>query len=157
MDAKIDIKAIIFDWGRTLYDTENQQEFEEAEEVLRYCKGKDYKMALVSLVTELSGVTLEERLLQIESSPLRKYFVIALVAEKDKDHHFDQVVETLKFPRSQILIVDDRVIRGINYAQRMGHPSVWLQRGKFAYETPNQETGFPAHSVQSLKELMQYI
>jgi FMN phosphatase YigB (HAD superfamily) len=155
MDNKV--KAIIFDWGRTLYDSEEKREFEESEEVLKYCKSKDYKLGLVSLVTENSNATLEERLLQIEGSPLRKYFEITLAADNDKDRLFDQVVETLKFPRSQILIVDDRVVRGTNYANRMGHPSVWLQLGKFATERPNEQTGNPTHTIQSLRELMQYI
>ena len=44
------IKAIIFDFGRTLFDSANKEVFPDADGVLSYCQGKGYRMAVVSLV-----------------------------------------------------------------------------------------------------------
>ena len=147
------IKAVIFDWGRTLYDSDAKTEYPESGLVLEQLKARGYRLALVSLVSPLANATLEERERQIEKSPLRKYFEIARVTDEDKDQLFDEVVEKLNFPRSEILIVDDRVVRGIRYGNKNGHPTIWVQKGKFANELPNADTGKPTHVVNSLREI----
>ena len=40
----MNIKAIIFDWGRTLYDVDTEKEIFDSEDVLLYCKQKGYKI-----------------------------------------------------------------------------------------------------------------
>jgi FMN phosphatase YigB (HAD superfamily) len=151
------IKAIIFDWGRTLYSSEDKNELPESEAVLRHCASRGYRLALASLVSPLANATLAERTAQIEHSPLRRYFEVALVTDTDKDEVFDQIVEKLGLPREQILIVDDRTIRGIRYGNRHGHPTVWVRQGKFADELPNEETGQPTYTVSSLGEITSLI
>jgi len=155
----MNIKAIIFDWARTLFDRDNNKEFTEAEEVLKYCQGKAYRMAVVSLVTAKNdpGTTMEDREKEMEQSPLRKYFEMALVTDGDKDKLFDQVVAHFNVPRDRILIVDDRTVRGIKYGNKHGHPTVWLQKGKFADELPSEEMGQPTHIVSELIELLKII
>src|SRR3989344_2737311 len=69
-EMAISIKAIIFDWGRTLFDSETKKEFPEAEIVLTYCQERNLRLALVSLVTIHANAGLEERKGQIETSPL---------------------------------------------------------------------------------------
>ncbi len=151
------IKAIIFDWGRTLFDSELKKEFPESEEIVSFCAGKGLKLAVASLVSEHSIVGLEGRIRQIENSPLRKYFYCALVTDKDKDKILDELVFKLQIPRQQVLIVDDRVIRGIRYGNKNGHPTVWLQRGKFENELPNEETGLPTFTIKTLPELKEIL
>ena len=82
---KPSFKAIIFDWGRTLYDSETKKEFLEAEDILALCKERGYRLALVSLVTIHANATLDERKNQIANSPLRKYFEIVAITDTDKD------------------------------------------------------------------------
>ncbi|MBI4054421.1 MAG: HAD hydrolase-like protein [Candidatus Doudnabacteria bacterium] len=151
---KQEAKAVIFDWGRTLFDSEAKSEFPEAKEVLEHCAGKGYKMAVVSLVTQHANSTLKERKRQIAESPLKKFFEIALVTDTDKDALFEQVVKELGLPREEIMIVDDRTVRGIRYGTRRGHPTVWLQKGKFSGELPDAETGRPDYVISELKELL---
>ncbi len=151
------IKAIIFDWGRTLYDSDAKKEFLDAEEVLKYCQDHAYRLAVVSLTSQHSNSTLDERGLQIEKSFLRKYFEVALVTDADKDKLFDEIVKKFGLPREQVVIVDDRIVRGIRYGTRHGHPTVWLQKGKFAQELPNLETGQPTHTIHELGELLEII
>ncbi len=146
-------KAIIFDWGRTLYNSETKKEFPEAEKVLRYCKERGYRLAVVSLVNAQANATLKERTDSVENSPLRKYFEIALITDKNKDDILDAVVKHLGLPRESVYIVDDRVIRGIRYGNAHGHPTIWFQNGKFANELPDEATGQPTHIIHSLHEL----
>lgn len=146
------IKAVIFDWGRTLFDSANKIEFAEAKEVLEFCKARGLRLATVSLVRAVSNTALEERTQQVEHSPLRPYFELALVTDVDKDVLFDQVVQHFGLPREVILIVDDRMIRGISYGNAHGHPTVWIKKGKFAGEFPNAQTSMPTYMITELSE-----
>lgn len=147
------IKAVIFDWGRTLYDSEKKQEFSEAEEVLAWCRAHGWRLAAVSLVSAVANATLAERKVAIERSPLRRYFEVALVTDTDKDALFDQVIRYFGLPRAEVLIVDDRMIRGIRYGNAHGHPTVWVKKGKFAGELPNVRTGMPTHTITEISQL----
>jgi len=106
----MNVKAIIFDWGRTLFDSETKQEFPEAEQVLELCQQRGFWLAVVSLVSEHSNANLEERTAQIEGSPLRRFFEMVAVTDQDKDKALDETVNKLALPREQILIVDDRTV-----------------------------------------------
>lgn len=160
------VKAIIFDWGETLvgYKTDpNGIVSPDAEKILNYCKSKGYRMAVVSLTKHL-----ERRKKQFVESSLRKYFEVTLAAQitpeqvsdpklNYKDGLYDQVIKHFGhfgLPRSEILIIDDRIMRGIKYANKHGHPSVWLQKGKFEDELPNEETGQPTYTIHELKDLL---
>ena len=59
------IKAVIFDYGRTLYDRENDRFFPEVRELLEYLHPK-YKLAIVSIAKE--NLQAEERLKALKSS-----------------------------------------------------------------------------------------
>jgi FMN phosphatase YigB (HAD superfamily) len=154
------IKAIIFDWARTLYDVENNKEFGDAIKVLEYCKNKNYRLALVSLVAgeeSVKGTTLEIRNQQINNSPLKIYFEKILTTGDNKNLALEKIVKYFGFLNQEVLIVDDRTIRGIKYGNQNGHPTVWLQKGKFANELPNSETGIPTYTIKSLLELKNII
>jgi|SRR3989338_7187250 len=150
-------KAIIFDWGRTLYDSETKREFPDAEKVLAHCIERGYRLAVVSLVSAQANSTLDERVAVIEKSSLRKYFEIALVTDKNKDEILDSVVAHFGLPLDSVYIVDDRIIRGIKYGNAHGHPTIWFQNGKFANELPDGTTGHPMHTIESLAELLKLL
>ncbi len=154
---KISVRAIIFDWGRTLFESESKVEFPESNSILEFCQKRLYRLALVSLVSSIANATLQERIKQIETSPLRHFFEFTAITDKDKDKALDEVVAKLGLPRNEILIVDDRTIRGIKYGNKRGHPTVWLQKGKFANELPNKDTGIPTSTIQSLNQLSDII
>src|SRR3989344_9318755 len=155
----MNIKAIIFDWGGTLVDDHTTEELPESEQVLDYCRGKGYRMAVASLTKHL-----ERRKMQFASTPLNKFFEIMLadgivkgqeadLALDKKDKMFDRIVQDFGLSREEILIVDDRVFRGIRYGNKHGHPTVWIKKGKYSNELPNAETGQPTYTIRELKEL----
>jgi len=153
----MNIKAIIFDWGRTLFDSDTKKEFEESKEALAFCRDKGYRLACASLVSIHANANLEERTAQIEKSFLRNFFEFVYVTNQDKDKILDKIVSELKLPRKEILIVDDRMIRGIKYGNLRGHPTAWIQRGKFATELPNKDTKDPTFILKSIGELKNII
>lgn len=132
----VNIKAIIFDWGRTLYDVDNKKEISGSEDVLSYCKQKGYKICVASLVR--ANTTIEERENQIKTLPLGKYFDMFEVSdEKEKDNILEKLIKKLNLRREEILLVDDRVVKSIKYGNKNGCPTVWLKNGLFANELPN--------------------
>jgi FMN phosphatase YigB (HAD superfamily) len=150
----MNIKAIIFDWGRTLYDVDNKKEISDSEDVLAYCKQKGYKMCVASLARPLTGDNVEERRKQIENSSLGKYLDMIEVSDfKEKYEMLDNLVKKLDLPKKEILFVDDRVVKSIKYGNKNGHPTVWLQSGPFASELPNSETGTPTFIIETLSKL----
>lgn len=154
----MNIKAIIFDWGRTLFEVDEKREISGAIEILSYCKRKDYKICVASLARPLAGVSAEKRKVEIESSGLGQYFDMIETSEaKEKDEMLDRLVKELKLPRSEILIVDDRMVKSIKYGNKNGHPTVWFQNGPFANELPNSETGAPTFIIKELPELKNII
>ena len=152
------IKAIIFDWGRTLFDIDTKKEISDSEDVLLYCKQKGYKICVASLARPLTSENTEERKKQIETSSLYKYLDMLEATEaKEKDELLDKLVEKLNISREEILIVDDRIVKSIKYGNKNGHPTVWLQAGKFSNELPNDETGIPTFTIKTLSELKNII
>lgn len=151
------IKAVIFDWGRTLYDSEKKVEFVESEEILEYIKSKGLRMALASLVSAQANATLEERKRQIANSPLWKYFEYTRVTDGDKNQILEEIVAEINMPREEILIVDDRMIRGIKYGNLNGHPTAWVKAGKFSEELPTAETLEPTYVINNVSELKNII
>ncbi|MDE1827720.1 MAG: HAD family hydrolase [Candidatus Micrarchaeota archaeon] len=145
-------KAIIFDWGRTLYDKENEKLFPETVEVLDFCS-KKYDLAIVSLATDNQ---IEGRFAKLDRFDLRKYFKLALFHASDKDSLFRNAVGNLNLPPEQVLVVDDRA-RRLGWAIKSGCRTIWIRRGKFSSETPDAETGTPNFTVDSLKEILRIV
>lgn len=155
---QMNIKAIIFDWGRTLFDVDDKKEELDAEEVLSYLKQKGYKICVASLARPLTGDSTDERKKQIENSLLSKYIDMLEVSEaKEKDDILDDLVKALGLKKEEILFVDDRIVKSIKYGNRNGHPTAWLQKGRFANELPDSETGDPTFIISTLSELKSLI
>lgn len=144
------IKAIIFDWGRTIYDTENHHLFPAVKSILEYLHTK-YKLALVSLVK--TG-TIDERWQIIETNDLKKYLASILFTETDKDTLYHETLKTLNLRGSEVCVVDDRTIRGVAWGNKHGAMTIWLKKGKFANELANAETGAPTYIIHELNELL---
>ncbi len=152
----MNIKAIIFDWGRTLFDVDTKKEISDSEDVLSYCKQKGYKICVASLVR--ADTTIEERENQIKALPLGKYIDTFEVSdEKEKDRILERLIKKLNLQKEEILFVDDRVVKSIKYGNKNGYPTIWLKKGPFANELPNLETGTPTFTIETLSDLKNII
>lgn len=140
---------IIFDWGRTLYDHENERLFPETKEVLEYLS-KKYALAIVSLAT---NGNIAKRWKIIIENDLGKYFNSILFDPENKDRLYEITLKTLAVKPSKVVIIDDRTVRGIQWGNRHGTVTIWLKKGKFSNEGPNKETGNPTHIIKNLASL----
>jgi len=142
------IKAIIFDWVGTLYE-KNKGLFPYSEQVLRELRAKNYKLAVISKA--VSDNT-RNRLKQI--GKIKKYLDVIIV---DTDKTAEQYIECMKklnVRPENVLIVDDRTIRGIKIGNQLGCKTYWVKNGEFANETPNEETGQPTKTIKSEEDLL---
>lgn len=146
------IKAIIFDWGRTIYDKENEKLFLETKKVLQYCFEK-YDLALVSLAIDDD---IEGRFSKIDEYDIRKYFKFMLFHASDKNSLFRNAIGNLNLKPQEILVVDD-MMRRLAFPISLACQTIWIQKGKFMKEAPNEQTGKPTHIVGSLEEILEII
>lgn len=143
------ISLIIFDWGRTLYENEKEKLFPETIDLLRSLS-KKYKLAIVSLVTDGD---FEKREKILRENNLNQYFSSILFTKTDKDKLYDRTLLNLNVEPQNVVIVDDRVIRGIRWGNKRGAKTIWLKNGKFSNDLPTEETGQPTNTITSLKDL----
>ncbi len=148
------IEALIFDYGRTLYDPGNITLFPDAGATIAALASK-YRLAIVSLV---SGDDHEERtaarIAMLQHHQLDTYFSAILFGPANKERLYQQTLERLSLPASQVAIVDDRMIRGIAWGNKQGATTVWFRNGKFRDELPTVETGQPTYTIHHLTELL---
>lgn len=143
------IKAIIFDWGRTLYNPDIKQPFPGVMNLLEYLSGK-YTLAIVALA---SDGNVERRMRVIREHDMGKYFAsIFIEGGNDKDRLYDALLVKLAIPSKEAAIVDDRVVRGIRWGNQHGCVTVWMKQGKFSAELPDKDTGRPRHTIHDIRE-----
>jgi len=143
-------KAIIFDWGRTLYDPERSRLFPETKSVLANLS-KKYKLAIVSLVSE-GTVTDRSKLLKAQG--VDRYLSSVMFSPLQKNTSYVGTLRKLKVRPREVAIVDDRVVRGIRWGNRYGCITVWLRRGKFKDELPTNDVDSPMFTIMNLNELL---
>jgi FMN phosphatase YigB (HAD superfamily) len=143
------IKAIIFDWGRTLYDSENHHLFPQTKRILESLK-KHYILAIVSLA---SDGNLERRREILHSSGIEQYFSIIHFAQSDKESLYERTLAELALQPQEVAVVDDRTVRGIRWGNKRGATTIWLKKGKFSSEEPDNDTGMPHHIISNIEEL----
>ena len=146
------IKAIIFDWGRTLYDSEQGRLMSGMSDVLPTLAQR-YKLAIVSLVSGEYERRSAERRQILRNSGSESCFAAVRFVAADKDSAYAETLAELCVRSEEAAIVDDRVRRGIAWGNQHGALTVWLCRGRFAAELPDAATGAPAHTIGELSEL----
>ena len=140
------IQGIILDWGRTLWDQENNQLFPETIQVLNYLS-KKYRLSLVSICTR---EPISVRLKKIQDFGFDSLFEAVLIDPESKEHLLDSAFEKFQLNPSEVAVVGDRMIREIAWGNQKGCTTIWIQKGKFANDPPNQDTGQPTHTVHNL-------
>jgi len=146
------MKAVIFDWGRTLYNPEEGALFSDTKSVLEYLKLKNYILAIVALATAgQSKIT--ERMSIIEKENLALYFVSIKFDIENKDKMYEETLFELGLKHEDVFIVDDRVMRGITWGNKNGCKTIWVQNGKFANELPDEYSRSPSYTITSIIQL----
>ena len=141
-EEKMQYPTIIFDWGGTLHDS-GKGLVPQAREVLTFL-AEQHDLLLVSLV---SGDMAEQI---FERCGLRPYFKSITFVKEDKDAAYEAALKKYDLDPTQVVVVDDRAIRGIAWGNRRGATTIWLRRGKWSGQKPFTP---PTHIIGELGEL----
>ncbi len=147
------VKVVIFDFGRTLYDRDNNGFFPEVPEILEKLSSR-YKLAIVSMAVSDDP---EERKRILKESNFEKYFDSTIFVKEDKDSAYEKALLELGVDPVEVAIVDDRVKRGVAWGNKRGAATIWFRNGKFKDELPDGETGEPTNTILNLSELLQIL
>lgn len=150
------IRGIIFDWGGTLWNNENDQLFPDAKEILEYLKQKGYRISLLSRIQPESGIwheTFDGRRKRIKDAGFESYFDKVEISTKKEREEIDSINQLWNFDCKNLLSVGDRVRVDVKLANEIGMQSVWFRKGRYAEMFLTSETGAPNYIISSLSEL----
>ena len=148
-----DIKGIIFDFNRTIYDPEAEKLTEGALDLLKRLKAADYKLALISGAGD--GETREGL---IKSLGIDQFFdYVEIVKTVKNETTFQAGCDYIGLKPEEIAVVGDRVRRGIRIGNNLGMLTIWYKQGKFATELPESDMDQPDYTITRLKEVLDYV
>jgi FMN phosphatase YigB (HAD superfamily) len=146
------IRAIIFDWGRTLYDSERGA-LSPAVPALLAGLSRRYALAIVSLVSGDYAPRVSARRAILAEADIARFFAVTAFVADDKAGAYRGVLALLALSATEVAIVDDRARRGIAWGNARGATTIWLRRGRFADELPDAATGPPTHTIGAIEEV----
>ncbi len=142
------VSGVILDFNRTLYDPDLKSLVNGAMQLLERLRSSGYALCLISKKST------EERMEQIASLGIDKYFKKILVIEGSKtEEHFRECMDAMALPAKDIAVVGDRIREEISLGNRMGMHTIWYKAGKFAVELPEGKGQEPYGTVTSLGEV----
>jgi FMN phosphatase YigB (HAD superfamily) len=145
----VPVKAVIFDFNRTIYDPETDQLTPGAKEVLDSLKAEGVLLFLIARGSE-------DRRKRIEELGLLPYFERVVVNEDKSANSFRSCSEQCP-PGTEIFAVGDRVRREIRLANESGMTTIWYRSGKFANEEPQDTSEKPAFTISTLAQVRDLI
>ena len=146
------IRAVIFDYGRTLYDRDENRLFPDAVAVIRQLSTR-YRLAIVYFSPKEEE---KERISVLEGHGILECFEDIQFTDEigEKGERCTEVLRKLGLGADEIAVVDDHIIRGVAWGNQVGATTIWFRLGKFANVLPDETTGQPDHIVHSLQELL---
>ncbi len=140
------MKAIIFDYNRTLNDPDNNPEttiLPEALETIRTLRARGYRIFVYAKGDE-------GRLDLLEKAGL--FDDVCIVAEKSLES-MRAFAQKHDLTKPDFYVVGDRVVKEIAYGNALGAITVWLKKGKFADEAPTSREQQPGYIITKIDEL----
>jgi len=150
--GRLMVRAIIFDWGRTLYDSEQGTLFPAVPTLLAELSRR-YTLAIVSLVSGDFASRVSARRSTVAEADIERFFAVIAFVPGDKEGAYRDVLAQLALSATDVAIVDDRVRRGIAWGNAQGATTIWLRRGRFADELPDTATGLPTYTIGAVEEI----
>lgn len=142
------MKAVIFDFNRTLYDPETGSFIKGAIASLDALK-KD------GMLLFLIGKGSNERANLINELGLHRYFDEIIVKEEKDLADFQYLKE--KYSGADFYVFGDRVKKEIRFGNECGFKTIWFKNGKFAGELPESEDEKPWKTIFDFSELSEAI
>ena len=136
------MKAIIFDFNRTLYDADNKRLFPEVINILESLKSK-YMLYLI-------GKGNEERKDLINSLGIEKYFERIIITEEKSINNFKEILNDLNYNPQEVYVIGDRIKSEIKIGNSFNMNTIWLKKGKFKNEIPLCKEEEPKYTITEL-------
>ena len=146
------IKNVVFDYGRTLFDRESNSFFPEVKSVLQHLS-QDYALNIVSFS---KPADIADRITAMKTHGIWQYFERICFVDNPENKHsaLNSILISYNLNPTEIVIVDDYVIRSIAWANSRGAIAVWFCNGKFASVEPDENTGQPLFKISNFAELI---
>lgn len=145
------IKAIIFDYGYTIYDPEKKGFHPDSLATLKVLSNK-YKLILVSRTSNT-----EERLSQIEKNGFDQLFDYIKVVKKEETKDFKDILEFFKFKPKEFLVVGDRITSEITSGKKLGMVTCRFLYGPEKDLVPENALEIPDYTIENLKEIIHLV
>lgn len=142
------MKAIIFDFNRTLYNPETDKLINGCLIVLKFFS-QNKKLALITTETG-------DRQNKIGQLGIDKFFKIILPTREKTKKDFLKCCQFLGVKPKDVMVVGDRVRGEIAIGNKLGMFTVQFKNGKFAKELPENGFEIPKLIIKDLRELLKY-
>lgn len=143
------IKAVIFDFKRTIFDPESGELFPGTKEVLEDLKLGGYKLFLIShgsypksLITDLG----------VES-----FFDEVLITGDKNIGVFEKIIVKNELSIKKSYVIGDRVKGEIKIGNSLGLKTIWLKKGLFSEELPEDISEVPKYTIKELSEMLKIV
>lgn len=143
-------RIIIFDFNRTLYDPEADVLLPAARRVLAVLRRRGFSLFLVSRASN-------SREALIDNLGIRHYFEKIIISSRKSLDDFCSLLVGQPVDDINSFVVGDRVREEINFGNRLGLNTIWLQRGQFAQELPQTVDQEPNHTIKNLREILKIV
>lgn len=142
------MKAILFDFNRTIYDPDAKRLIYGARQILELAIAKNYTLYLVS--QRENG---REEILNRED--IGKYFTkIIFVVKKDKET-FQNILDSCSLDPQKVFVIGDRLSAEIRTGNLLGCKTVWIKKGKFARERKRGvKPGLTIEDIRQIAEIL---
>ncbi len=140
--------GIIIDFNHTLYDPGVDTLHPDALALLDACRHEETRIFLVSA----AGPGRRELITRLGLDP---FFDHIIVTAHKSQATFDDIQN--RWPAKEWIVIGDRIKREITYGNTFGATTIWIQRGKFATELPENNQEQPSYTVHTLAEVIPII
>jgi FMN phosphatase YigB (HAD superfamily) len=143
------IKNVIFDWKRTLYDPDSKTLIDGAMEVLETLSNRNIPMFLI-------GKGDDDMYGEVTRLNVGKFFKeVKFVKGEKNPEYYKPHIDTLN--PGDTVIIGDRVRSELSAGKSLSTTTIWVRQGRFADELPENKLEIPDFQVGSLTELKNLI
>ncbi len=148
------VEAVIFDYGRTLYDPEVDNLFPGTIETLEWLQQNEIKMGLVS-VALTDDVT--ERISDLDRFNLKRFFDAIDIIARSHEKDFALILEKLGVEPERCVVIGDNLKREITVGNMMGAYTVWTKERLSADWQPDGDIQTPKATIHKIEELIEIL
>lgn len=138
------LKAVIFDFNRTVFDPDADALMPGAAELIAMLRKNGVTLFLIAKGDD-------ERRKNIERLGLVPFFAKIIVNQSKSAEDYQSCVNLCP-GSTQFFAIGDRVREEIRHANSCGMTTIWFRNGKFSSEEPESDEELPHFTIASLAE-----